>query len=133
MLPCDANTGSHDDSRCHQFLVKSTWEAHWILELLDRDLLLHSNCKTILLVVGLPRFARDSNCLHIRDKNLCGTRLGNNLVQPVGCTIYIVFCVPVFFCIRKSTCTSALLDLAAQNLCPRLHAHRLEDFRHVLP
>ena len=76
-----------------------------ILELLGHDLLLHSNIGTILLTVGLPRFPVYASRLRTYDRNLCDIRLGSSLAQPVIHTIYTIFFVLVFFCIRKSICT----------------------------
>ena len=122
---------SHDHNRRRilvmQMLVGDLREGRRILELLGHDLLLHSNIGTILLAVGLPRFPVDAIRLRTHDRNLCGTRLCSNLAQPVIHTIYTLFFVLVFFCIRKSTCTSALLDLAVLNLHPRLY----DDLRHA--
>ena len=104
-----ASNCSHDHNRRRilvmQMLVGDLREGRRILELLGRDLLLHSNIGTILLAVGLPRFPVYASRLRTYDRNLCDIRLCSSLAQPVIHTIYTLFFVLVFFCIRKSTCT----------------------------
>ena len=104
-----ASNCSHDYNRRRilvmKVLVGDLREGRRILELLGHDLLLHSTARTILLAVGLLRFPVDASRLRTRDRNLCDIRLCSSLAQPVIHTIYTIFFVLVFFCIRKSICT----------------------------